>query len=275
MDPRNRWRGKLYRRCEAFMRIMDFMRNKFVVGCFYSALATSAAANTSRRLRVFYALAALGFVASTAPASVTTLSFQPNPADLGDLNHHLVYTWKINDINLAGSAITSANLSNANISNWDTNPNVLHLHLLDTAKDAGVSSFVDDRTGSTPATDLTDDFVSGRYHNDPNWLVQSGTADTFLANPSFTTTGVNYTLDFTPTQLQSLASYAANGNDIAFGLDPDCHFYNDGLSFTMTLTPVPEMSALYPLLGLIAAIGLTKLLQRRQQLQAVRIQTQD
>ena len=226
--------------------------------------AARALSKSSAICRTFCAFAALAIVAS-AQASVTTLSFQPSPTDLNDLDHHLAYTWRLDNINVAGFAITSATLSITNISNWDTNPNVLHLHLLDTAIKSGISSFVDDPTGSTPVTDLTDDFVSGRYHNDPNWLVKNGTADTFLANPSFTTTGVNYTLNFTPTQLQTLANYIASGNDIAFGLDPDCHFFNDGIKFTMSLTPVPEMSALYPIVGLIAAVGLTHLLRRRRQ----------
>lgn len=216
---------------------------------------------------VLGALAALALAASAAHASVTTLSFQPNPVDVNDLDHHMAYTWKIDNVSLTGFSITSATLSITNISNWDTNPNVLHLHLLDTAKTSGVASFVDDPSGSTPLTDLTDDFVSTRYHNDPNWLVANGTADTFLANPSFTTTGVNYTLNFTPSQLLALASYVANGNDVAFGLDPDCHFFNDGIKFTMTLTPVPEMSALYPIVGLLIAIGSTHLLRRRRQAQ--------
>lgn len=219
------------------------------------------------RLRsVLCALACAGLVASTQ-ASVTTLSFQPSPTDLNDLDHHMVYTWRIDNVSLTGMSVTSATFSITNISNWDTNTNVLHLHLLDTAVHAGVGSFVDDPTGSVPQVDLTDDFVSSRYHSDPNWLVNSATADTFLANPSFTTTGVNYTLDFTPSQLQALSSYLANGNDIAFGLDPDCHFFNDGVKFSMTLTPVPEMSALYPLVGLFAAVGFTHLLRRRRMAQ--------
>ena len=157
------------------------------------------------------ALTVLGLTASAAQASVTTLSFQPSPADLNDLDHHMAYTWKIQNVSLTGFSITSATLSITNISNWDTNPNLLHLHLLDTAKASGIGSFIDDPTGSTPVTDLTDDFVSTRYHNDPNWLVANGTADTFLANPSFTTTGVNYTLNFTPSQLSALASVERHG----------------------------------------------------------------
>lgn len=221
------------------------------------------------------AVALLGFATSAAQASVTTLSFQPSPADLNDLDHHVAYTWKIQGIDLTGMSLTSATLSITNISNWDTNPNVLHLHLLDTAKTSGVASFVDDPTGAIPVVDLTDDFISTRFHNDPNWLVANGTADTFLADPTFTTTGVNYTLNFTPSQLSALASYAANGNDVAFGLDPDCHFFNDGIKFTMTLTPVPEMSALYPIFGLLLAIGLTHFLRSRRQTQLALITIED
>jgi hypothetical protein len=220
---------------------------------------------SSRLSALLCALACAGLAA--AQGSVTTLSFQPSPTDMNDLDHHMVYTWRIDNISLSGMAITSATLSITNISNWDTNPNVLHLHLLDTAIQSGVASFVDDPTGSAPVTDLTDDFTSSRYHSDPNWLVKAGTPDTFLANPSFTTTGVNYTLNLTSSQLQTLSAYIANGNDIAFGLDPDCHFFNDGIKFTMSLTPVPEMSALYPILGLIAAVGSTQVLRRRRMAQ--------
>jgi len=204
-------------------------------------------------------------------ASLTTLTFQPTPLDMNDLDHHLVYTWRVDNIQLNGLAITDATLSFTSISNWDSNPNVLHLHLLDAAVNPGVASFVDDPTGSVPVTDLTDDFISGRYHSSPNWLVKSGTADTFLGDKSFTTTPVDYSLNFTTNQLQSLTAYIANGGDIALGMDPDCHFFNEGIKLTMTLTPVPEMGALYPVVSLMAAIALTQILRRRRsaaQLQA-------
>ncbi len=192
---------------------------------------------------------------------------------MNDLDHHLAYTWRIDNISLTGMAITSASLTFTNISNWDTNPNVLHMHLLDTAINPGVASFVDDPTNSVPVVDLTDDFISTRYHNDSKWLVKAGTGDTFLADKSFTTTSVNYTYTLTGTQLQTLASYIANNGDIAIGLDPDCHFFNDGVKFSMTLTPVPEMAALYPIMSLLAAIGFTHILRRRRsaQLQAIEI----
>ncbi len=41
----------------------------------------------------------------------------------------------------------------------------------------------------------------------------------------------------------------------------------------MTLTPVPEMAALYPILGLLAAVACTHILRRRRsaQLEAIEI----
>ena len=246
---------------------------KHAMNQFMRILRAQSAKKSPLACRLVGAFALAAFAAS-AQASVTTLSFQPNPVDLNDLDHHMVYTWRIDNISLSGMAVTGASLTINNIANWDSNPNVLHLHLLDSAVHAGVGSFVDDPTGSTPVTDMTDDFSNARFHNDPNWLVKNGTADTFLANPSFTTTGVNYTLNFTPSQLQTLSAYIANGNDIAFGLDPDCHFFNDGVKFTMTLAPVPEMGALYPIIGLIVAVGSTHLLRRRRMAQLAEVDTE-
>src|ERR1700738_1987028 len=102
---------------------------------------------------------------ATAAATSQTLTYTPNPVDLHDLDHHMVYTWRIDNISLSNVAITSASLTFTNISNWDSSANVLHIHLLDTAKGAGVQSFVDDPTNSSQVTDMTDDFVNQRYHN--------------------------------------------------------------------------------------------------------------
>lgn len=254
------------------MRIMDFMKLNFVFRSTRPAAPLSSP-RPARSSRLTGCALLVGLcLAASAQATVTTLSFQPNPVDMNDLDHHLAYTWRLDNVSLSGMAITGATLSFTNISNWDTNPNVLHLHLLDTASNPGVASFVDDPTGSVPVTDLTDDFISARYHSDPQWLVKSGTADTFLADPTFTTTGVNYTFNFSASQLQTLASYIANNGDLAFGLDPDCHFFNDGVNFTMTLTPVPEMAALYPIMSLLAAIAFTHILRRRRSAQLAAIE---
>jgi hypothetical protein len=219
---------------------------------------------------ILAAFCAVGFfaAANNTRASTTTLTFQPTPTDMNDLDHHLAYTWRLDNINLQNQAITSATLTFTNIRNWDDNANVLHLHLLDTSKNSGVQSFVDDPTGGVPVTDFTDDFVSTRYHSDPAWLVANGTADTLLDNPSFTTTPGTYTLTFNGSQLTALRNYLANGNNLAFGLDPDCHYFNDGITFTMNLTPVPEVASFAPVIGLIAVAASSEILRRRRRVPA-------
>jgi hypothetical protein len=218
--------------------------------------------STIRRVSLCAAILLGTVLASQVRAAM--VSFTPTPVDLNDLDHHMVYTWRLDNINLNGGTISSASLTFTNIANWDTNANVLHLWLLDTAKNAGVSSFVDDPTNSSPVTDLTDDFLSTRFHSNSGWLVANGTAQTFLADKSFTTTPSTYTINFTPAQLAVLQQYISHGNDIAFGIDPDCHFFNDGVNFNMNVTPVPEMNALFPLVGLLAAVSSTHFLRRRR-----------
>jgi hypothetical protein len=170
-----------------------------------------------------------------------TLTFTPHPADLNDLNHQDVYTWRIDNINLGSQVVTGAEITIKNIANWDSGPNMLFFHLLDSAKNAGVATFVDDPSSNTTANekDIVDDFSNLRYHSQSNWLVASGTADTFLTSKSFTTTPTTFTYTFTDAQLQALNAYILKGHDIALGLDPDCHFFNDGVTLTLT-TAVPE-----------------------------------
>jgi len=100
-----------------------------------------------------------------------------------------------------------------------------------------VHSFVDDPTGAAPVTDFTDDFVSTRYHGASNWLVAPGTGDTLLTNQSFTLTPVTWTHTFTSAQLAALRSYISNGSNFALGLDPDCHFFNDGAQLSLNTRP--------------------------------------
>src|SRR3954447_25500219 len=142
----------------------------------------------ARFVRVCSLVVALS-AASAANAAVT--SYQPNPVDLNDLDHHMAYTWRIDNINVASNeAVTGAQISIKGIANWDSSPNILFMHLLDTAKGSGVRSFVDDPSNSAPipASQMIDDFANTRYHGQSNWLVAAGTADTFLTSRSFTTT---------------------------------------------------------------------------------------
>jgi hypothetical protein len=127
-------------------------------------------------------------------AFADTFTFQapptaPNEGNGGskqfDLDHHKAYTWRI-DKNLAGQTITSATLTFNSISNWDRNPNMLFVHLLDSAKNSGVASFTDATGSPVPSSQIKDNFGADLIGSNP--LVNPGTASMFLGNRSFTTT---------------------------------------------------------------------------------------
>lgn len=211
------------------------------------------------RILVVIAICALG---SSARAALSQLSFQPNPVDLNDLDHHYSYTWRLDNINLNNALITSATLSFANIANWDNTANMLFVYLLDTAKGSGVQSFQDHPLDEAPVGDIVDHFANGAVI--PS-LITSSTAMTKLFQKSFTTTGTTYTYTFNASQLAALTSYINNGHDIAFGFDPECHFFNDGITFTMNLaTPIPEAGTVLPVAILVFVATVLETRRRRQ-----------
>src|ERR1700730_5776273 len=162
--------------------------------------------------KLFLMFAAVILIGLPTVASADTVTFQapitaPNAGNGGpkqfDLDHHSAYTWRIGGVNLAGHSITSATLTFRNISNWDTNKNMLFIHLLDTAKNAGVASFQDAPANQIPVIDINDDFAGQRYLNNP--LVASGTGNTFLTQQEFSTTGRDFVYTFTADQLRVLS----------------------------------------------------------------------
>jgi hypothetical protein len=199
--------------------------------------------------RILLLLAAIIVVATPITTFADTFTFEtpptaPNEGNGGpkqfDLDHHRAYAWRIDNVNLAGKTITGATLTFKNISNWDTNPNMLFVHLLDSAKNAGISSFIDASGSPVPSSQIADNFAGSLYSSNP--LINAGTASVLLASRSFTTVATTFTITFTASQLQALNSYFQNGNNVAFGIDPDCHFWNNGIVFKFTTEPsaVPE-----------------------------------
>ena len=54
------------------------------------------------------------------------------------------------------------------------------------------------------------------------------------ATHSFSATAEDYYYNFTAAQILKLNAYIANGGDLAIALDPDCHFFNDGVYLVLT-----------------------------------------
>ena len=228
---------------------------------------------TKNLLTIFASIAG---VALTGIAQAQTTTYTPNPADLNDLDHHKLYTWRVNNIDLTNKEIVSAKLSFDNIRNWNSEANVLHLHLFDTSVYNNVKGFYDDNPNNDNVTDLTDDFNNTRYHHGIDasgaaapWLIANGTASSFLTDKSFTSTATDWSYDFLANNKATvLTDYLLNGKNIALGFDGDCHYYNDGVTLTIETKsattsggkwashPIPEAGTLTLIaLGSLGLIG--------------------
>jgi hypothetical protein len=212
----------------------------------------------SLRILATIAICVLG---SSAHAALTQLSFQPNPVDLNDLDHHDVTTWRIDNIDLNNAIITSATLTFKNIANWDNNPNMLFVWLLDTSLHSGVTITQDVDLNQVPVTDISDAFLGSL----PT-LISSSTAKTKLFQHSFTTSATDFVYTLSAAEISALTTYINNGHDLAFGFDPDCHYFNDGVTFTMNLaTPIPEAGTVVPV-GILLFAAISFEIRRRRQL---------
>jgi PEP-CTERM motif len=182
-----------------------------------------------------------------------------------DLDHYRAYTWRIGGVTVQPNQITSATITFRAISNWDTNNNRLFVHMFDSATNfssangsrtatsaGGVTSFQDAPNSDNPPVNISDHFAN--LGSNPLGVSNGPGQNTLLFDRRFYMvdqngygTALDYTYTLNASQLAALGSYILNGGNLAFGFDPDCHFWNNGIVFTIQYTPntpTPEPATL-------------------------------
>jgi hypothetical protein len=179
--------------------------------------------------------------------------------DLSDLDHNYLYLWGIQSNIPSGQSILSATISFINIRDWQREADILKVYLLDNVNKNDVPGAIDviqiqDNSGTNPANEIP--YYMGTtaakkftaYTNLWSWSdpdMANGTYDPATGakkiNGSYS---FNYSFD--QGELAALTSYLSTANpfgkNATFGLgfDPDCHYYNDGITLTIETAPVPE-----------------------------------
>jgi hypothetical protein len=150
-------------------------------------------------------------------ATANTITVYPVPGDMYNLPHPKYYTWGIDASEINGT-ITEVTLYIEGITNGDDDPNFLFIHLLDNAPKGVVSGDDNDK-------EMKDAFEGKGYvidiYEDTNGV---GRREDLL-----------YSLDSLGL-IPVVNDYAKDGI-FAFGLDPDCQFYNEGIEVTITYEP--------------------------------------
>lgn len=193
--------------------------------------------------KLLIAAAFVIFALAGASTQAAIYNFTPPQPDLQDLDHYDYKSWGIDWTQHVGERIIGATLTIKNIWDWTREYNDrLYIHLLNDPR-VGVRTYHDDQRGG--------DNWAGRGPHITTWTDPYG--------------GHSRNFDLVVTLnsslLNDLNNYAMDGR-FGFGFDPDCHYFNDGISLQIQTedkcapTPEPTTMALFGL-GL-AGVGMVR-----------------
>lgn len=201
---------------------------------------------------LFLSFGLSGFAQAAVPPYYTT-------TQLTDLAHGSVYTWRIDltdlkdEINLNDVSITNATITFYDIARTNDTSN-LYVQLLDGTPSSGVTVYGDwDNNGNS-----FNDIPTGKQ------LVDYTNADV----PAYYPRLPKLEYSFSSTNLSDLKGYILNDGIIGLGFDPDCHFWDSKVTFSITTASsgnanaVPEPATM--LLFATGLIGLAGVRMRRK-----------
>lgn len=198
----------------------------------------------------------LTILALVAVAEVGAVTFKPNPADFGDLDHHYAYSWGINWTLPSDQKIVSAEIKFKQIYDWKVEQDTLYIHLLDKAQN-GVDAWMENPNDvlsdwfSSPTVNLRRVGQANQYSSVNQ--IKIGQWSDPDGEDRYGTHAKDVTISFSAEQIATLTEYLNNDNRFALGFDPDCHYYNKGVIFEITTARVPDGGTTAVMLGFALA----------------------
>jgi len=202
-----------------------------------------------------------------AAAHAGTYQFVPNPAQLQNLEHQYAYQWTFNWTTT--ETITGASLHFSNITNWSEPENDrLGVYLLqnkNTAKFLNTSWQLLGSNSYSQAYRWYDSQNTGKPFNYATWptvknqimypQIPTYPADGFWRDTNGANTISNIDFVFDVQDVVDLAAWSADGN-WALGIDPDCHYWNSGITLTINTRATPQNPIPEPMSLVLGAVGM-------------------